>query len=72
LRAVGAEVLGMLAIFTYGFENATANFAKASVKLDTLTNYNTLIENAIASGYVTTEHRETLNNWRLAPDKWGV
>jgi len=72
LRAAGAEVLGMLAIFTYGFENAASNFEKSAVKLDTLTNYHTLIENAIASGYVTSEQRDSLNNWRVAPDKWGI
>lgn len=70
LRAAGCEVLGMVAIFTYGFPAAEANFEKAGVSLDTLSNYNTLIELAQEEGYIKPEEMETLREWRQAPDVW--
>lgn len=70
LRAAGCEVLGMVAIFTYGFPTAAANFEKAGVALDTLSDYNTLIELATEQGYVKPEEVETLREWRKAPDVW--
>ncbi len=71
LKAAGCEVLGMMAIFTYGFPVAEANFAKAGVELTTITNYNALIEAAVESGFVTQNDIETLKQWRTAPDQWG-
>ena len=70
LRAAGAEVLGMVAIFTYGFPIAAEAFAKANVKLDTLSNYETLSELAAAEGYVSESDLEFLGEWRKAPDKF--
>lgn len=70
LRAAGCDVLGMVAIFTYGFPVATENFAKAGVELTTLSNYNTLIETAIEQGYVQPQELETLTEWRKNPDTW--
>lgn len=70
LRAAGCEVLGMVAIFTYGFPAAAANFEKAGVSLDTLSNYSTLIELAQEEGYIKQEEMETLREWRQAPDVW--
>ncbi|MBR2332245.1 MAG: orotate phosphoribosyltransferase, partial [Alistipes sp.] len=70
LRAAGAEVLGMVAIFTYGFPIAAEAFAKANVKLDTLSNYETLIELAAAEGYDSESDLEFLGEWRKAPDKF--
>lgn len=70
LRQAGCEVLGMVAIFTYGFPTAEENFAQAGVKLDTLSNYNTLIELARQQGYVKEEDLKTLQEWRLDPAHW--
>ncbi len=70
LRAAGAEVLGMVAIFTYGFPIAAEAFAKAGVTLDTLSNYETLIELAAEEGYVSESDLEFLGEWRKAPDKF--
>lgn len=72
LRDAGCEVLGMVAIFTYGFPTADENFAKAGVKLDTLSNYNTMIELAAEEGYVKAEDIETLKEWRRDPANWKV
>lgn len=70
LRAAGCEVLGMVAIFTYGFPTAAANFEAAEVQLDTLSDYNTLIELAQEQGYIEPEEMVTLREWRKAPDVW--
>jgi orotate phosphoribosyltransferase len=71
VRNAGAEVVGMVAIFTYGFPTAIENFEKANVKLITLSNYNALIELAIETGYIQPEQEAILKMWREAPDKWG-
>ena len=70
LRDAGCEVLGMVAIFTYGFDVAVKNFEAAGVKLDTLSNYPTLIELAAKQGYVTQNQIETLGDWRCDPSNW--
>jgi len=71
LRAEKCTVLGMVAIFTYGFQTAVDNFLKAQCRLDTLSNYETLIETAINKGYVSDKELDTLKEWRKTPDKWG-
>ena len=70
LKKAGCDVLGMVAIFTYGFPTAEQNFANAGVKLDTLSNYNTMIEMAIEQGYVHPDELETLKEWRRDPASW--
>ena len=70
LRAAGAEVMGMVAIFTYGFPIASEAFAAAGVKLDTLSNYETLIELAAAEGYVSPADMDFLTEWRKDPSKF--
>lgn len=72
LRSAGCEVLGMVAIFTYEFKKATDGFAAENCRLDTLSNYTTLIETAVKSGYVTEADVETLKKWRIDPSVWGV
>ncbi len=71
LRSAGAEVLGMMAIFTNGFPNAGEAFAKANCKLITLSDYEHLIPIAIEKKYVQPQDLETLMQWRKAPDLWG-
>lgn len=70
LRDAGCDVLGMVAIFTYGFPAAEQNFAKANVTLDTLSNYNAMIELAVEDGYVGAGDLETLQEWRSDPSNW--
>lgn len=72
LRLAGADVLGMVAIFNYGFSVATRNFEKENCELITLTNYSDMIEQAVKSGYVKEEDLETLKKWRENPESWGV
>ncbi len=71
LREAGCEVLGMIAIFTYGFGKAADAFLAEKCKLDTLSNYNVLIQIAVSSGYVSAKDVETLQQWRVNPSIWG-
>lgn len=71
LREAGCEVLGMLAIFTYGFEKAGNNFSENNCRLDTLSNYESLIERAMETGYIDSNDTDTLKLWRTDPANWG-
>lgn len=70
LRKTSSEVLGMMAIFTYGFANADDNFEKANCEIYTLSNYSELVKLAVDSGYVSSEDLEQLNEWRKSPSTW--
>jgi orotate phosphoribosyltransferase len=70
LHGAGVRVLGMVAIFSYGFSIAEDNFRKAGIKLITLTDYHTLIDSGLKSGYIPPEHVDTLKKWREAPHLW--
>lgn len=72
LREEGCDVLGMLAIFTYGFAEAAENFAKANCELETLGNYNSLVDMAVKEGYIHENELETLRTWRKSPGIWGM
>ena len=70
LREAGAEVAGMVAIFSYGFQLAEDNFRKAKVALRTLTDYHTLIETALESGDILPGQVDMLQQWRKDPSHW--
>jgi orotate phosphoribosyltransferase len=72
LRAAGANIKGMAAIFTYGFDIATENFEKANVDLFTLSNYQNLLNLAVAKKYISEEEEQTLREWNVSPSTWGV
>lgn len=71
LRDAGCEVLGLVALFTYGFEQARAAFEQARVPLHTLSNYDTLIDLAVRQGYISEADIATLKAWREDPAGWG-
>ena len=70
LKAAGLEILGMAAIFTYGFDTAVRNFTEAGVVLDTLSDYPTLIALAEETGYVKAGDVAALRKWREDPAKF--
>ena len=72
LRDAGTNVKGMVAIFTYGFEIAEENFKNSKVDLYTLSNYQHLLNLAVAKRYITEEEQITLKDWSVAPDSWGI
>ena len=70
LRDAKSNVLGMVAIFTYGFETAVQNFKDNNCNLITLSDYNTLITTAEDGDYITPKDVASLNEWRKNPEKW--
>jgi len=70
LKDAGMEVIGMVSIFTYGFPEAAEAFANAGIKLQSLTNYEVLINLAIEKGTVNQDQLKTLLNWRNNPSEW--
>ncbi|MBN1387859.1 MAG: orotate phosphoribosyltransferase [Bacteroidales bacterium] len=71
LRDAGCNVMGMLAIFTYGFKKAEDNFRANKCNLYTLSNYEILVDQAKETGYITDSDIDTLTRWRLDPSVWG-
>ena len=70
LKKEQCNVLGMVAIFTYGFETAVQNFIDNNCVLVTLSDYNTLITTAEAGDYITPNDVASLNEWRKDPAGW--
>ncbi|WP_422092032.1 orotate phosphoribosyltransferase [Tenacibaculum ovolyticum] len=70
LKEANANVKGMVAIFSYGFDIATDNFKNDRIELTTLSNYEYLLEQALDSKYITNEELNTLKDWRMAPSQW--
>lgn len=70
LRNADFEVLGMVAIFSYGFDIAAQNFADAQVKLVCLSNYEALLPLAVRQNYIDDKSLESLGEWRKDPSIW--
>lgn len=70
LKDAGANVKGMVAIFTYGFNVATENFEKENVALHTLSDYEHLIQLASETDYIKEENSQTLLQWKTNPAQW--
>ena len=64
LREAGAEVLGVVAIFSYELKKAHEAFSQAEVEYVTLTNYPVLVEEAVASDFIHQDDVEKLLEWR--------
>lgn len=71
LRESGVVVVGVLAIFTYGFERAADAFNAANCPFNTLSDYDVLIQAALQEGYITSAVLQSLQQWRQNPDSWG-
>lgn len=71
LRDADAQVLGMVAIFTYGFDLAAQRFKEDKVRLDTLSNYSALVDVASETGYISSAAKTLLHEWRENPSEWG-
>ncbi|MDR2765771.1 MAG: orotate phosphoribosyltransferase [Tannerella sp.] len=70
VRNFGCEVVGMLAIFTYGFPVSEQEFKKARVSLMTLSNYDAVIEEAVRTHYIDESEISILQKWREDPANW--
>jgi orotate phosphoribosyltransferase len=70
LKKANATVKGMIAIFSYGFAIADENFKKDNIELTTLSNYESLLEQAVETNYISEKELKTLNDWRENPSVW--
>ncbi|EAZ79883.1 orotate phosphoribosyltransferase [Algoriphagus machipongonensis] len=70
LKKAGFEVLGMVAIFSYGFDIASENFKNAGIKLICLSHYEALLPRAIKKNYISDETLKSLSSWRKDPGSW--
>lgn len=72
MRSANIEVMGMLAIFSYGFPQAAENFEKANVRLNVLSNYSKLLELAVQGKYISDDQLASLEEWRKSPSTWRI
>ena len=70
LRNSGCNVLGMAAVFTYGFPIAEKKFNAASCKLVTLSNYESLLQLLLEKKSITKDQLNVLKAWRKDPENW--
>jgi orotate phosphoribosyltransferase len=70
LRKAGLEVVGMVSIFSYGFNEATSNFQKAGISFQSLTDYATLINIGLEKGKIQSGSEPLLLQWRQDPANW--
>jgi orotate phosphoribosyltransferase len=70
LRECGANVVGMCALFTYGFPIAEGAFAAQNIPLHTISNYAALLEVALERNLIETSQQEVLAKWRTDPANW--
>lgn len=72
LKEAQINVKGMIAIFTYGFEVAAENFKEEDIRLETLSNYENLLEQALETNYISKKDLETLSEWNTNPSEWNA
>ena len=70
VRSAGCDVIGMVAIFTYGFSTAADRFKEAKVKLIALCNYDAILDEALRTDYIDESEIKTLQEWRKDPANW--
>jgi orotate phosphoribosyltransferase len=70
LKDAGARIIGMVAIFDYGFEIAAKNFKESHLDLTTLSDYDNLLEQALDTNFIATKQLGTLKTWRENPAQW--
>jgi orotate phosphoribosyltransferase len=71
LQEAGFVVLGMVAIFTYGFDVASKNFEDAKIPLVCLSDFNSLVKEAVAKKYISEDQLTHIQSWRVSPETWG-
>lgn len=70
LREAGCTVKGMVAVFSYGFDEAKKNFLDHKCPLVTLTDFNAVLEKAMETSYILEADLKSLNKWRESPSTW--
>lgn len=72
LKEAKVNVKGMIAIFNYEFDIAKANFEAENIQLHTLSNYENLLDEAVATNYIKEDQLETLSAWNSNPSEWNA
>ena len=67
LREAGAEVLGIVSIFTYGMKKGLDKLAEANVVNYSLTDFDTVVKTAVKENYVSASDEERLLKFRNNP-----
>ncbi len=70
LDAQNIDIVGLLAIFTYGFEEANRKFEERKLRCKTLSNYDILLKVASENGFIQLQDLDVLKKWRLDPKNW--
>jgi orotate phosphoribosyltransferase len=70
LKAAEVNVKGMVAIFTYGFDISKENFEANNVNLFTLSNYESLLEQALDTNFINRSEVDVLSKWNSNPAEW--
>ena len=70
LRNKNLNVVGMLSVFSYNFDFANERFQKENISINSLADYNTLVEMIIAEGSITYAESNRLMEWRKNPQSW--
>jgi orotate phosphoribosyltransferase len=70
VREAGAEVIGLLALFTYGFADAVKKFEDAGVPFYTISNFPVLCEVAVENGYLPSDKLELVQQFASDPQGW--
>lgn len=71
LKDAGLKILGIQAIFSYGFDESQKLFEKEQISIKTLSDYEHLIQSALKVGYINEQELNLLNEWRIRPHTWG-
>ena len=72
LKSASVNVKGMAAIFTYGFDRSKTNFAEKNIELHTLSNYESLLEQALDTGFINDKELNLLSQWNSNPSEWDI
>ncbi|WP_262733165.1 orotate phosphoribosyltransferase [Gaetbulibacter sp. NE] len=72
LKEAGANVKGMIAIFTYGFNVSKESFEAEDLTLHTLSNYESLLDQALETNYITKKQQDLLAQWNANPSEWNA
>ncbi len=72
LKEAQVNIKGMVAIFSYGFDVATENFIKEDITLHTLSNYESLLDQALETNYISQKELTTLSDWNSNPSEWNA
>lgn len=70
LRDNGAQITGVVALFSYGFDKAKSAFTQANCPFATLSHYETLLTEAVSLGYINETEKTLLENWNQSPEEW--